>query len=238
MIYLVNYFLNEHTLITSLFSFHSSSCKKPKSSREWTEEEKKKRKRGFTLEINKHQSSEDQKRSPNDSQKSPKTEEITEITPTMSPRVIEKQQKRIKARTRSPMQVGRKPHKKSPPGLVRSPGMHEGFKSEEWEKRAVEEARCAAAVRSSDESSSGVCGDAQGQMQGQISPRKMRKIREQSRRKSTPRSPISSRSKRRSGSGGDDKPSSLPGSLPRRKSKPEHEENVAAKSRLSPYNRY
>lgn len=134
------------------------------------------------------------------------------------------------------MQMTRKPHKKSPPGLVRSPGMHEGFKSEDWEKRTVEESR--SAIRSSDESSSGVCGDVPGQTQGQVSPRKMRKIREQSRRKSTPRSPISSRSKRRSGSGDDNKPSSLPGSLPRRKSKHEHEDNFSSKSRLSPYNRY
>lgn len=217
--------------------FFSSTSKTPKLSREWTEEEKKKRKRGFTLDINKHQSTEDQKSSPNDSQKSPKTETLTELTPTASPTRTEKQ-KRIKVRTRSPMQVARKGQKKSPPGLVRSPGMHDGFKADDWEQRAVEESR-STVIRSSDESSSGVCGDVQRQSQGQVSPRKLRKVREQGRRKSTPRSPVSSRSKRKSGSPDDNKPSSLPGSLPRRKSKVEYEENLLlSKSRLSPYSRY
>lgn len=137
------------------------------------------------------------------------------------------------------MQAVRKTQqKKSPPGLVRSPGMHEGLKSEEWE-RAAEEMHTN--IRSSDESSSGVCGDLQAQMQGQVSPRKIRKMRDTNRRKSTPRSPVSTRTKRRSGSGDDSKPSSLPGSLPRRKTKVEPEDDsgaaVSKSSRLSPYSR-
>lgn len=131
------------------------------------------------------------------------------------------------------MQPGRSKtqQKKSPPGL-RSP--HE-YKTEDWERISSEETQV---IRSSDESSSGVCGDVQAQIPGQTSPRKIRKMRETGRRKSTPRSPVSTRSKRRSGSGDDTKPSSLPGSLPRRRP-PKDEDNLSAKSsRLSPYNRY
>lgn len=137
------------------------------------------------------------------------------------------------------MQTGRKPQhptKKSPPGLVRSP--HDGLsKTDDWE-RTTEDVHVGG--RSSDESSSGVCGE-QSQSQGQISPRKIRKVRDMNRRKSTPRSPVSTRTKRRTGSGDDKQPSSLPGSLPRRRPKPEIEEgasHVPKSTKLTPYNRY
>lgn len=149
--------------------------------------------------------------------------------------------KRIKTRNRSPMQgLRRNQHvtKKSPPGLVRSPAMHDGFRGDDWERASTEDTTHATGVATSDESSSGVCGDVQAQAQSQTSPRKVRKIRDTNRRKSTPRSPTNTRTKRRNGSG-DDKPSSLPGSLPRRRAKQESEDNcntLSAKSnRLSPY---
>lgn len=54
-----------------MYSSASKTSRKSKDPREWTDEEKRKKKRGFTLEINKHQSTEDQKTSPADKHKSP-----------------------------------------------------------------------------------------------------------------------------------------------------------------------
>lgn len=132
--------------------------------------------------------------------------------------------KRGKVRTRSPLQNHKK---KSPPSLVRSPAIGDQCLDEMDRK---EETRTV----SSDESSSGICGE---QGLGQTSPRKAKKINN-NRRKSTPRSPTGQRMRRRSGSN-EDKPSSLPGSLPRRRSSTVHgksgTEEEGAKNRLSPH---
>lgn len=55
-------------------------------------------------------------------------------------------------------------------------------------------------------------------LSAQVSPRKVKKGRDNVRRKSSPRSPNGGRGSRRRNGSNEDKPSSLPGSLPRRRS--------------------
>lgn len=142
--------------------------------------------------------------------------------------------KRGKTRTRSPMQNHRKNQtlKKNSP-MVKSPAVSDKYQKDTWEKASAEDAKV-----TSDESSCGIYMDKA--ISNQTSPRKGKKLRDNTRRKSTPRSPTGSRSRRRSGSA-EGKPSSLPGSLPRRRSSTQAKslepENTkyASSSRLSPY---
>nr|XP_022910341.1 uncharacterized protein LOC111421422 isoform X1 [Onthophagus taurus] len=133
--------------------------------------------------------------------------------------------KRGKIRTRSPMQNHKKPVKKSP--SLRSP-------DEEWLQ--VEESKQPVHHITSDESSSGVREEKK--KQDQLSPRKTKKLRENNRRKSIPRSPTSSSKSRSKRSNIDDekeKASSLPGSLPRKSSINKEKQDLSSpKRRRSP----
>lgn len=139
--------------------------------------------------------------------------------------------KRGKTRTRSPLQNHRM--KKSSP-LLRSPATTEAYSTESWQQ-AMEDVEKV----TSDDSSGGVYIDKS--MSNQASPRKTKKNRD-IRRKSSPRSPTSSRSCRRRSGSIEDKPSSLPGSLPRRRSsnqiksvEVETAQQFLSSSRLTPY---
>lgn len=116
--------------------------------------------------------------------------------------------------------------KKSPPTLLRSPAFNEDMPPDSDQKEKI---------ATSDESSGGL---GRQQTTGQISPRKGKKSNN-IRRKSLSKSPISSRNRRRSGSN-EDKPSSLPSTLPRRRSvQPREGDDTpsthSSKSRLSPH---
>lgn len=112
--------------------------------------------------------------------------------------------------------------KKSPPVLLRTPAFSDDMSQDHKEKGAT-----------SDESSGG--GLHRPQTTGQISPRKVKKVNNL-RRKSLSRSPTSNRGRRRSN---DDKPSSLPSTLPRRRSAQKDGDDTpsthSSKSRLSPH---
>lgn len=114
--------------------------------------------------------------------------------------------------------------KKSPPVLLRSPAFSDDMPQDIdlKEKGAT-----------SDESSGG--GLHRKQTTGQMSPRKIKKVNNL-RRKSLSRSPTSNRGRRRSN---DDKPSSLPSTLPRRRSAQKDADDTlsihSSKSRLSPH---
>lgn len=120
------------------------------------------KRRPFTLEITKHQDT------PNNS-KIGKNDKV----------------KRVKARTRSPMQVQKK----------------------HYQIKKVEESKA-----TSDESS---CDLSKYSINQTLSPRKNKKVKDTNRRKSLPRSPTNQRTKKNNH---EEKPSSLPGSLSRRKS--------------------
>lgn len=194
------------------------------------------RKRPFTLEINKHRETdyltvEKQKATPKYSRKT----DNNKLSPSKDHKLSDKP-KRGKTRNRSPMQNHRKQQtlKKNSP-LVRSPAMSDAYQSDTWEKASRD------GKATSDESSCGMYSEKQ--LSGQASPRKTKKNRENLRRKSSPRSPTGSRNRRRSVSAEDpNKPSSLPGSLPRRRSSmqtkgldPEDAQKYLSTSRLSPY---
>lgn len=139
--------------------------------------------------------------------------------------------KRGKTRTRSPLQNHRM--KKSSP-LLRSPAMSEAYSTETWEQAMDDVGKI-----TSDDSSGGVY--IEKSLSNQASPRKGKKNRE-IRRKSSPRSPTGSRNCRRRSGSTEDKPSSLPGSLPRRRSSTqmksldvEEAQKYSSSSRLTPY---
>lgn len=136
--------------------------------------------------------------------------------------------KRSKVRTRSPLQNHRKNHqsKKASPSLTRSSAVSEQYPAD---KPRTQESK---PPLTSDESSSGVCGD--NLNVDQISPRKNKKFKENNRRKSIPRSPTNSRYRKRSDSV-EEKPSSLPSTLARRRSSVQPITDNQSKSRLSPY---
>lgn len=200
-------------------SYFSLTWKSSKS------EDKKLRKRPFTLDIGKGtHPSEKHKSIPKRKSDTPKR-----LSPMKELKVGDKP-KRGKMRTRSPLQNHRM--KKTSP-LLRSPAMSEGYSAESWEQAAGEVSKV-----TSDDSSGGIC--AEKSLSNQASPRKSKKNRENMRRKSSPRSPTG-RSRRRSGSA-EDKPSSLPGSLPRRRSSTQMKsldvddgQRYLSSSRLSPY---
>lgn len=160
----------------------STTWKSPKR-----DDDKKRKKRPYTLEISKPQKTEEQ---PSEKLKL-KTKVPGELL-----KAGEKQ-KRSKSRTRSPMQTHRKAQqaKKSPPTLLRSPAFSEDMPEDDRKEKGA----------TSDESSGQPVGE-------QASPRKAKKVNHGARRKSLSKSP-----RRRSGSN-EDKPSSLPNTLPRRRS--------------------
>lgn len=189
--------------------FFSLTWKSSKSEKD----EKKIRKRPFTLDVNKYHeterlspSSDKHKAVPKYSRKS----DSNRLSPMREHKSNDKP-KRGKTRTRSPMQNHRKGQtlKKNSP-LSKSPAASDGYHKEAWDKATAEDAKV-----TSDESSCGIYTDKA--ISSQTSPRKNKKMRDNTRRKSTPRSPTGSRTRRRSGSV-DGKSSSLPGSLPRRRS--------------------
>lgn len=193
-------------------------------------EDKKLRKRPFTLDIGKNREVE---LFPSSSEKHKtvsrrKNETAKRLSPMKELKVSDKQ-KRGKTRTRSPLQNYKM--KKSSP-LLRSPAMSENYSVEQ----AIENIEKV----TSDESSEGAY--IEKSLSNQASPRKTKKNRENIRKKSSPRSPTGGRSSRRRSGSIEDKPSSLPGSLPRRRSSTqmrslEVEENqkYLSSSRLSPY---
>nr|CAD7595190.1 unnamed protein product [Timema genevievae] len=183
--------------------------------REWTEEEKRKKKNAFKLDFSPIMDKEEIILQPTDSEGSRKT------TPS----------RRGKSRSRSPVQHHRRVPSTLPgvaqrrrpteinltkkpitPGMVRSPAMHEGFRTEDWGTlqrttpvHTPEEAAPVSAnnIGTSDESSQSVeCTAAQQQS----SPRRHRRVRDSPRRKqgsgSGGRSPTATtqRTRRRSGS--------------------------------------
>lgn len=208
-----------------LFLLFSTTWNTSKSDkRDWKEDDKKRKKRPYTLDLSKPQKSEEH---PSPSEK-PKPLKSTKKAPSPSKELLKltEKPKRSKSRTRSPMQNHRKAQqmKKSPPVLLRSPAFSDEMSQDQKEKGAT-----------SDESSG---GRRRLQTQGQVSPRKGKKI-STLRRKSLSRSPTSSRTRRRSGSN-EDKPSSLPSTLPRRRSmQPRDADDTpsthSSKSRLSPH---
>lgn len=218
-----------------IFLYFSQTWKSSRSDKfEWTEDEKKRKKKTFTLDIDKHKDVETIS-SPRDKQKTilkqpRKPEDATSHASKEFLKTGEKP-KRAKVRTRSPLQGHRKNQqgKKISPSLMRSPAVTEQYSQELWVKPGTSEAK---PPLTSDESSSGVCGDQT--ISGQVSPRKNKKFKENNRRKSIPRSPTGSRVRRRSESI-EEKPSSLPGSLPRRRSMQANLAESQSKSRLSPY---
>lgn len=212
--------------------FSSSTWKSSKSEKD----EKKVRKRPFTLDVNKYHDTEHLSPSPDKHKAVPKYSrkgDSNRLSPMRDHKTNDKP-KRGKTRTRSPMQNHRKGQtlKKNSP-LAKSPAVGDGYHKEAREKAAAEESKV-----TSDESSCGVYNDKA--LSSQTSPRKNKKTRDNTRRKSTPRSPTSSRTRRRSGSV-EGKSSSLPGSLPRRRSstqakalEPEGSQKYVIASRLSP----
>lgn len=137
--------------------------------------------------------------------------------------------KRGKTRTRSPLQNHRmnrsSPHLRSP----------ETYSVESWEQAMEDVGKV-----TSDDSSGGMYKGKS--LSNQASPRKGKKNRDNIRRKSSPRSPTSSRVCRRRSGSTDDKPSSLPGSLPRRRSSTqmksldvEETQKYLSSAKLSPY---
>lgn len=191
-------------LIKCINTFSTTWKSSKSDKRDWNEDDKKRKKRPYTLEISKQQKSEDQM-SPSEKPKSI-SKSAKKTSPSKDLLKTTDKPKRGKSRTRSPMQNHRKPQqtKKSPPSLLRSPAF-----SEQYEEDIDQQIKAA----TSDESSSGICRE---QSTGQTSPRKMKKVNN-SRRKSLSKSPTTSRIRRRSGSN-EEKPASLPGSLPRRRS--------------------
>lgn len=112
----------------------------------------------------------------------------------MNKLLIEKP-KRSKTRMRSPMQTQKK--------IIQSKKYREGspFQEERENKGTSDESSCDMTIK---------------QMNNQTSPRKAKKAKDNIRRKSLPRSPVNQRPTKRNDS--EEKPSSLPGSLSRRKS--------------------
>lgn len=228
---------DEHSIHYSSSGYYESpleddvTWKSSKSDRkDWNEDEKKRKKRPYTLDITKQPPTEEQV-SPTTDKK--KTLYKKAVSPSKELLKAGDKPKRGKTRTRSPMQNHRKsqPTKKSPPSLVRSPAVSDQMLDDDLTLKAEE-----AAAASSEESSSGVCGEP---CLGQTSPRKSKKMNNV-RRKSTPKSPTGMRMRRRSGSN-EDKPSSLPGTLARRRSSAHtrsgDEDSLtlhSSKSRLSP----
>lgn len=188
--------------------FFNDSCSSLTSS--WKHEEKHNKKRPFTLEINKHQESHNDKYKVVNNKKDTKIS----LSPNDNLKITDKP-KRSKSRTKSPMQSHKKHHyqiKKSSSATYNrndlSPHSDDRYKINIDENKAT-----------SDESSGDVGITKYSSLSMQTSPRKIKKTKDNNRRKSLPRSPTSQRSKRNSGS--DEKPSSLPGSLSRRRpSKP------------------
>ncbi|KAK9685689.1 hypothetical protein QE152_g37855 [Popillia japonica] len=188
------------------------------------EEETKRKKRPYTLEVSKSESSA--------TLSNGKTTKFVQkhgrkLSPSRETiKFADVKTKRGKVRTRSPMQNHKKAqYNKKSPQSIRKP--------DEWVQSAHEEGKLAA---TSDESSSGVCGEKKPE---QTSPRKSKKLRDSSRRKSAPRSPTGSKTRRRN-SNAEEKSLSLPGSLSRRKSsvhlKTEDEENsYSGKTKLHPH---
>ncbi|XP_031355100.1 uncharacterized protein LOC116179448 [Photinus pyralis] len=179
--------------------------KSTKSERlDWTEDEKKRRKKTFTLDIDKHKDAEITTKQKTILKQTKKSDEVVSH-PKDFLKTIDKQ-KRTKVRTRSPLQTHRKNHqqKKSPSSVRSTDQFTKDFEGQEKKVPIT-----------SDESSSGVCGDQANLTQ--VSPRRSRKFKDNNRRKSIPRSPNGSRTRRKSESA-EEQPSSLPSTLSRRRS--------------------
>lgn len=186
------------------------------------DDEGKRKKRPFTLEVSKSESSATLS---NGKSKFPHKHGRKPSPSRDTIKIADAKSKRGKVRTRSPMQNHKKlQHTKKSPQSARTP--------EEWVQSSHEDSKLGA---TSDESSSGVCGEKKME---QTSPRKTKKLRDSSRRKSAPRSPTGSKTRRRN-SNVEEKSSSLPGSLSRRKSSAQikatdGENSYAGKNKLHP----
>ncbi|XP_025837065.1 uncharacterized protein LOC108734776 [Agrilus planipennis] len=172
-------------------------------------DEKNQKKKKITVEITKHQkwdekpsTSEKQRPSSKHTKKTDDEQSLTKDLLKVNGKV-----KRTRTRTRSPLQSQRRSQqsKRSPSSLRTSPSTEQsGFEKSNHDKKFSV---------TSDDSSSGLCGEKVPS--GQASPRKReKKMRDIGRKKSISRSPVGSKTRRKE----DEKPSSLPGSLPRRKS--------------------
>ena len=203
--------------ITAQFT-SSLTWKSSKSDKnEYAHNDSKKKKRPFTLDVTRLDT--------NDAEKLKGTsKQGRKFSPSRDLLKVIDKPKRSKVRTRSPMSH-RKSTKKSPQKVT---------DDEYWLGSGNVEIDGKPSVVTSDESSSGICGEKKKELT--MSPRKNKKLRESSRRKSTPRSPTVSSKGRRRSSSIDDKPSSLPGSLPRRKSSQSRLDlEELQKNRLSPH---
>ncbi|XP_063916393.1 uncharacterized protein LOC135132287 isoform X3 [Zophobas morio] len=167
------------------------------------------KRRPFTLDISKHQDT--YTLSPNSKHKTLKKE--AKSSPSSD------KPKRAKARTRSPMQAHKKHYQIKKSTTVYGPNPEDRYKINLEESKAT-----------SDESS---CDLGRKYPINQTSPRKGKKLKDNTRRKSLPRSPTGQRSKKNNF---EEKPSSLPGSLSRRKSsKNKNLQPEDAKSTLALY---
>lgn len=133
-----------------------------------------------------HEDGEESRKTSGRTKRRPFTLEITKHQDALNTSKIGKNDKvkRVKARTKSPMQVQKK---------------HYQIKKVEESKATSDESSC----------------DFSKYSINQTSPRKNKKLKETNRRKSLPRSPTGQRTKKNNH---EEKPSSLPGSLSRRKS--------------------
>ncbi|KAF5280043.1 hypothetical protein FQR65_LT03298 [Abscondita terminalis] len=173
---------------------------------EWTEDEKKRRKKTFTLDIDKHKDADISSTAKHKTilKQNKKPEEAVSYSKDFL-KTIDKP-KRTKVRTRSPLQGHRKNHqlKKLSPSLIRSIDQFTQELNGQEKKPPL----------TSDESSSGVYNN---------------------RRKSIPRSPTGSRARRKSEGIEDQQSSSLPNTLPRRRSSMQtNASEKFNKSKLSP----
>ncbi|KAK4874962.1 hypothetical protein RN001_014322 [Aquatica leii] len=190
---------------------------------EWTEDEKKRRKKTFTLDIDKHKDGETKEKQKTILKQSKKTDETVSYSKDFLK--TNDKPKRTKVRTRSPLQGHRKNHqlKKLSPSLIRSIDQFMQENNGQDKKPPL----------TSDESSSGVCGDQV--TAAQISPRRNKKFKDSNRRKSIPRSPTGTRIRRKS-EGIEDQSSSLPGTLAKRRSSMQaNVPDCYNKSKLSPH---